>query len=456
MTRSLIAVIALLLLSSGTDAAQLGQKFWVGGPEQDQYTEVRAVLVYNGRLARIWVDTRDTGRIGANVITRIARALDTATESGSRDPGRGIIENVQDVFGPSPSKYKVGGRDDFLLTDLKNPQRSLTMLGSFQTKDQISSRRARYSNERNILYIDSREGLRDMPRLLGTIAHEYQHLIQFGINPDGERFFNEACSELAAILVGYPHSNREFLENTNVPLLRWGPLNSSIESDYHRGMSLMLYMHEQFGDAFIREFVRADEKGVRRIEAAMQRAGHQNTDWQSVLKSFALASWLQNDGTGPYGFKQLLDPKRSVREASFAPGMARRSEHSVTLESYGASFHLYDRPGVMKVVVPQSNAFTASAIVYDQRGTHIVDLKTGRENIIGTTNDPPARVVLAFSSIAAEPEYVQWQVYSEGTDERTTGERDKPVITDHPKSCRCNRQGFVQNIDRWNSSAGSV
>jgi hypothetical protein len=192
----------------------------------------------------------------------------------------------------------------------------------------------------------------------------------------------------------------------------------------------MFYLHEQFGDVFIREFVRSDEKGVERIEAAMERTGIRNADWRDVVKGFALASWLQGNGTGAYGFQQPLDPKRAAREASFTASTPGPSEGSVTLEPYGSSFHLYDSPGVMHVALPQRSSYTASAIVYDQHGTHVVDLGQGRENIIGDANDPPARVVLAFISVASEPDYLRWKVYSEGADGTAAGEPDEPVITD--------------------------
>jgi hypothetical protein len=414
-SRYRIAIILLVLLATVHARAAVIEQFWVPGAQSDQYERIPAVLLHDCTRGRIWVDLRDTAHISHQAMAAIARALDVATPAGSRDPSRGIIENVQAVFGPSPERFKHGGKDDFLLTDLRNRAEGVTMLGTFMSKDQRSAAEQPYSNERNILYIDSREGMEDLPALLATTAHEYQHLIHFGMNPGAEQLFNEGCSELASQLVGYSAANGDYLANTNVPLMRWGGHHSAgLDADYQRGMSLMVYLHEQFGDRFIREFVASTSSGVERIGQAVDRAGMSTArySWRTVLRDFALANYLQTDGTGARGYRQRLDPARSVHEASLVVGTPYgvSSMPEVQLEPFGSSFHLYDRPGALRVRIEPTMGYQAVAILYYGGRPRIVELTPGREERIGGDGVAPDRVVLAFISLTAQPVVVRWRV----------------------------------------------
>jgi hypothetical protein len=414
-SRYRIAILLLVLLATAHARATVIEQFWVPGAQADQCARISAVLLHDGAHGRIWVDVRDTARVSQQAMASIARALDVATPTGSRDPSRGIIENVQTVFGPSPDRFKRGGKDDFLLTDLQNRAEGVTMLGTFMSKDQRPTTEQPYSNERNILYIDSREGMEDLPALLATTAHEYQHLIHFGMNPNAEQLFNEGCSELASKLVGYADANGDYLANTNVPLMRWGGHHSAgLDADYQRGMSLMVYLHEQFGDRFIREFVASTASGVERIGQAVDRAGISSArySWQSVLRDFALANYLQTEGTGARGYRQRLDPARSVHEASLVIGTPHgiSTAPDVQLEPFGSSFHLYDQPGALRLYIEPNMGYQAVAILYYGGRPRIVELTPGREERIGSDGASPDRVVLAFISLTAKPVDVRWHV----------------------------------------------
>src|SRR5256885_15020081 len=61
------------------------------------YDPINALLVFAGRRARIWIDLKDTSRVTKNTIHVLARGLDTATGSTSRNPRKGILDNDDDV-----------------------------------------------------------------------------------------------------------------------------------------------------------------------------------------------------------------------------------------------------------------------------------------------------------------------------------------------------------------------
>src|SRR5688572_28485444 len=137
LTRFIVpALLALLALSSQSIAASTAEQFWVASANGKSFMRVEAELASEGRFARIWLDRNDRDRVEQSDIAQILRALDTATPAGSRDPRRGVIENVRAVFGDSPTRYRIDGKEDILLVDLPDQIEGMTTLGYFQTKDQ--------------------------------------------------------------------------------------------------------------------------------------------------------------------------------------------------------------------------------------------------------------------------------------------------------------------------------
>lgn len=426
IVRLVATVVVLLSLFADGAAAksvrnavpQLGaqRSFWVIGSSQEEYERLSATLVYDGRLARIWVDNRDTARIDAVVLRELARSLDTATPAGSRDPAKGIIENEQDVFGKSPTRFKAGGKDDFLLFDIPNASaEGLMLLGYFHTKDQYSRKEVPMSNELNMLYIDSREGMRSVRQLMSTIAHEYQHLIHFGRNPHSERFYTEALSELATVITGFHLSNRDYMAHTNSPLFRWNETDAVMSQvDYQRGLTLMRYLHEQYGERFIHSLVDADGEGVARIEQALRSAGYSSDEhaWQDILTRFAVANYLQNDGEGVLGYAstaRMSLTRPMVADIGSIPAAYRPS--SMRLEPYGSSYFQFESPRELDVAVSATEGYRVVAITYADGSVRVESLSSGRYRL-GDPNGGVDRVVLAYISLSEERQVVRLGVES--------------------------------------------
>jgi hypothetical protein len=419
---AMLAVCLGALISQSAVAAPSGRSqelrvgaqrsFWVIGGGRAEYDRVTATLVQEGRFARIWVDNRDTARIDRSVLAELARGLDSATPSGSRNPSKGIIENEQEVFGSSPSRYKVGGKDDFLLFDIPNTaSEGLTLLGYFHTKDQYPRSEVASSNELNMLYIDSREGLRSVRRLLSTIAHEYQHLIQFGRNPTSERFYTEAMSELATVITGFRLPNDEYMANTNSPMFRWSDESAEkSQVDYQRGMMLMAYLYEQFGEGYIHELVATEGKGVERIAVALRARGVDATsDWREVLTRFAVANYLQDEGSGELGYLSTAAwhgrrTRPAVVDVGAVPSAYRPSR--ARLAPYGTSYFQFDHPTSLRIAARSDAGYRVVAIRYHGESIEVSELTDGGVHELGDVQGGVERVVLAFVSLSSEHQLV--------------------------------------------------
>lgn len=384
------------------------ETFYVLNRVSQDFDEIASVLQYDGRLARIWVDVRDTSRISANVLRQLARGLDSVTGSASRNPGLSIIENDIEVFGETPKTYEVGGKTDFLLTDIKD---GFTgggyVAGYFSPYDQSNDFG---SNARNILYIDSREGVSDgVSALLNTLAHEFQHLIQYGVNPGSDVFFNEGCSEVASILCGYKNrTNSGFMSNTNVRLLGWNYTNTSLLlADYERAMTFVYYLYDRFGEAYIRQFTKTRANGLSRIDQSLSAVGLSGS-YQEILKSFAVAntvtSGLDDDR---YRYETRLTsttPKAASTYDTLLPATG-----NVSLQSYGSSYILLKNPAPVSVRFTSTRTFRVLAVIYRANvANEVVEMESGTTYRLNDDGGA-SKIIFTVVSLYGSTATVEWE-----------------------------------------------
>jgi hypothetical protein len=420
-TAIVLCVVALSQTASAAPSNRAGadmrvgaqRSFWVIGSSDAEFDRLNATLVYDGRFSRIWIDNRDTATIDPAMLRELERGLDTATPVGSRNSAMGIIENEQQVFGSSPARFKVGGKDDFLLFDIPNTAGDgLTLLGYFHTKDQYSRDEVPSSNELNMLYIDSREGMKSVKRLLSTIAHEYQHLIHFGRNPQSERFYTEAMSEFATVLTGFRLSNADYMANTNTPMFRWSDQSAEASQvDYQRGMMLMRYLDEQYGERFIDTLVGTLGTGVVRFGEALAMLGlGGQSQWREVLTRFAVANYLQGEGQGAYGYTSTdtwhaRRARPAVVDVATVPAAYRPTRAS--LQPFGTTYFQYDMPLSLPIAVDANPGYRVVAIRFGaEQQVSVAELAPGQQYDLGDREGGIERVVLAFVSLSDRPQLV--------------------------------------------------
>ena len=256
--------------------------FNVYNPEESvgaaSFDEVLFELKAVGEIAQIWVDVDEygSGKIDEEVVSTMLQALEEQTPPRSVNSDQGIILNNIDIFArgdrdnvPTPPS----GSDmvKFLLTDIQDgweddPDGGY-IAGFFYGPDLLPRSRFSGSNEAAILYIDTYPGIYgydgtgsvNPQRPLGTIAHEFQHLIHG--NPDRQShitFIDEGQSELAEILNGFNARPMIFLNEPdevsgNVDsesaegFFRWRTGEAEVLFDYQRAQLFHSYLFEQVG-----------------------------------------------------------------------------------------------------------------------------------------------------------------------------------------------------------------
>jgi hypothetical protein len=162
----------------------------------------------------------------------------------------------------------------------------------------------RYSNEAEILHIDILAA-----DDIGTIAHEFQHLIHFGHDEDEDTWLDEGASVLAEYLVGdHPLSGTygtTLRSNPNVSLTYWDGSGSSIVfANYGASYTFILYLAEQYGgDPFVQDLFALEENGIESVEDALFQNGI-DVEFTEVFRNWTIANFLDDTSFagGSYGF----------------------------------------------------------------------------------------------------------------------------------------------------------
>lgn len=347
----------------------------------------------------VWVDVRDTGRISQATIDQIAVGLIEKVKPGSntRDPNTGVIQNDIAIFGDPPRDKWSDGEVviHLLLLDIDNGSiTGGTLSGYFSPLDQTTQLG---SNEMNVLYIDSPQ-LRGVPtsreieNVLGTVAHEFQHLInhrQYTDNryPETHWLYNEGLSEVASLRNGYSDRNASiFFNSPNEFAYFDAPFGDSVGriilAAYERGMMMTHYLSEQYGDGFLNRLVAAPGSHIEPIQWALQQTGFQD-DAKNVWSNFWVANYLQNldnPQDDPRYKYRLAVAGRSVGSVakSFPDDGPRVDE--MTIKGYTAFVQRYVNPvdslrtqGIRVRFHPNSREYRAHAVLLS--GSTVIDVR---------------------------------------------------------------------------------
>ena len=179
--------------------------------------------------------------------------------------------------------------------------------GYYSSGDEYPESVSLFSNEREIIYINTSVLPMGSSRYLEVLAHELQHAAHWANDPTEETWINEGLSELATSLAGYPpNSGRRFLRSSPISLVHW-PLSTLASGPSYGAASLFmhyLWEHYSNGDDF-RALVSQQEDGIAGIDAYLEASGYQER-FRDVFGDWAVANFLDEErGTYSYGDLQV-------------------------------------------------------------------------------------------------------------------------------------------------------
>ena len=204
-------------------------------------------------------------------------------------------------------------------------------LGYFSDEDQYPSALFPTSNEREMVYLNMSQ-LELGPLYDGTLVHEVQHLIQWNLDANEDKWLNEGLSQIAETMAGLDTVDpRPYLEQTQIRLDSWSKAAPDIHAHYAGSYLYLLYLWEQLGDAAITELARHPANGLAAVRAVL--AGHNP---ERSLETFT-ADWA----TALYLDGRSADPHYNIEAFELPPPFfadrvrQRPYAESATLDQFG-------------------------------------------------------------------------------------------------------------------------
>jgi hypothetical protein len=257
----------------------------------------------------VWLD-----RVNQAAVDAFKNAFDSSTPANST---KGVYQTDVDTFG-SPPDVDNDPKIIIFILDIKDQYTNTGsggfIAGYFTGYNQLPVSVAPQSNVAEILFFDANPlNLNTAAGLqfgLSTTAHEFQHMIHYNYDTDELTFINEACSEVASVVCGYPISEQgSYVANTNINLLSW----QAQLSDYSRAARFMTYVRDQAGVNVLKAIVQNPSDGAFGIDAALQSIGNP-LRFNDIFKNFAIANILDDKIVNPaYGYTYPNLPKAAGR-----------------------------------------------------------------------------------------------------------------------------------------------
>lgn len=433
------------LLSS---ASATTSDFWV----IDRTTGGRARRTAEGRYFGsniiIWVDAEENTLISDETIEALVHGMEVSANPGVNtiSPDNGIRANDIAMFGAPPFDNWAQEEDFIHLYLLDIDEGNLTggsISGYFYPVDQISS--AAGSNNRNLLYIDCERlrttnvSARAINSVLGTIAHEFQHLINYGRYPQPiasshyatHWMLNEGLSEVASLRNGF--KDREATATMSSPNMfayfdapYASTSGETILPGYERAMLLTHYLSERFGDEFLYELVSSTGRNLEPIAKALSATGNPRTAEQ-VFAEFWVANYLQSadnfQGDEEFRYRYSVGGRNaSTTFVSFPDGEVTES---MSVKGYAAVLPRYANGdssatrGMTVRFLPNGGAsYGVHAVVFYKNGSIVVSPVP--------VNEPAqfkgfSDIVFIVASLSSGEQSVRWTTENTALENSTTG-----------------------------------
>ncbi|MSQ24303.1 MAG: hypothetical protein EXR58_07120 [Chloroflexi bacterium] len=231
-------------------------RFWIAQERPPGHFEIEARLRAISRHAYWYVE------IGANVSDGALGRSSAAFEDT-------IYPAVRRLVGSEPFP---GIDNDPRITILNGNVPGVA--GYVSSDDEYARASSPFSNQREMVYINTRSLEPGSTTYLGVLAHEFTHLVSKGLGSSEPSWLNEGLAEAVSIRVvpERPDSHAAFFAHPEIPLLLWtaGPAGG----EYYESASLFVrYFLDRLGDAALHPFLARQERGVAGLDRFLSRSG---------------------------------------------------------------------------------------------------------------------------------------------------------------------------------------
>jgi immune inhibitor A len=269
-------------------------KFWVLNWDTREYSQVMARLIYITPHTYFFLE--EGVNLNESGLKRLADRFEAR-----------IYPTNREFFG---EEWSPGVDSDPHVTLLL--ARDLGYVGGYQNSlDEYSRLVHEYSNEMEILYITADDALLDDDCML---AHEFQHMIQWAVDPNEPTWMNEGFAVLACQVNGLDTSGGEealvaFARSPDTQLNTWSGEMDQAYAQYGASYLFMAYFLDRFGQDATRALATHQESGLEGVDAALHSLDA-GIGFDDVFADWVVANYVNdpNLADGRYGYVGLVPP----------------------------------------------------------------------------------------------------------------------------------------------------
>jgi hypothetical protein len=230
-----------------------------------------------------------------------------------------------------------------------------------------------------------------------TLAHEFQHLIHWGHDPDEEDWIDEGCSGYAELITGYAAEyGPRFLSNPNNDLTYF-LLATSTDADYDKTFLFITYLAERYGGALtIRQLVDEPAHGIDGINDTFIHR-KMSVRFRDVFLAWTVANYLGKNAI--YGYTSLSLHPLATKRIDHLPS----TQQGGSVERWAAEYIEFALPvnGLDLIFrTTRSDLFAPRVVVWQDGSPAVLDISLDKEGTGQLKIEHVEKTVLVVSNIS--------------------------------------------------------
>ncbi len=320
--------------------------------------------------------------VDQDAINAVLNAFENSTPA---NPSKGIYHTVVESFG-NPPDVDGDPKVIILILDIKDGYSGNGgyISGYFFSYNEMPKSEPNYSssNEAEIYYLDGVQNKllteSGLTNAMSTTAHEFQHMIHFNYIPHDETFFDEAWSLVSEVICGYEIYNQNlYAQESDHYLLDWRSNdNTAVLTDYSRAARFSLYLYEQYGASFFKQYLNKKVKGFNGVLNTVSSIDKSIT-FSMLMENWFLANFINNRNVNPkWGYSYEGLPKMSDTKY-FNPNV---SVSSASVYKYGVDYLTFKGGSNLNIKFTTNESIQIKAIKKTSSGSiEVEDVSSGMD-----------------------------------------------------------------------------
>lgn len=215
--------------------------FYVLTEDKDRYFVMHATI--RAETPHLYIYIQNSVKVPTAAVQKAANHFERSTYPTDRS-----------FFG---SEWRPGVDGDPHIICLVGDLKSSGAAGFYSAEDEYPRIVNPYSNQHEMVYINSTAMIPGDAGFNQTLAHEFQHMIHWHMHPHDNAWLNEGMSMLAEKLNKYPPQEEPsaFINNPDTQLNSWSLSGESSIAHYGAAYLFLAYLYDRFGRGLIHDLV---------------------------------------------------------------------------------------------------------------------------------------------------------------------------------------------------------